>query len=685
MKRTNWVAALIVFVISVTNPNYAWSAVKAIAQLTNPNGVVVDNIGSVYVQSLSANSDGGLYKFDSNGNLLAFNNQISGNYRFAFDPSGWLWAQEIRGKLYFINRFTLQAQQFLDLRAWAMANSPLPAVDLLTGQAGNLLMNSPNFGDIAVRQGANGQFDLFITGLSSSGGGLPFVLRLRFLNNALQSIYLMTTSIPVPSIAVPPPLDANPYGLAVNSNGTVLTVMPDNLSGGTTPLYLTAFGADFPETGNASPVFVPAFRSWQAFSTGMAASSKSNGGFYVATVANGFGCGGGAGAAIFYFDASLTFNQSACLVNIAGNMSPVDVALDSTEQILYFTTTNPTTPEKGSLWRYDVASLLTVSLSGNGAGVVTSNPGGINCGTACSTTATSGTVVSLTATPDSGSDFVGWGGACSGTGVCNLTLTAATNVTANFAARQKPNVLLSLNRSGNGTGIVTSSPSGINCGTVCSANAASGTVVSLTATPDSGSDFVGWGGACSGTGVCNLTLTAATNVTVNFAARQTPDVLLSINRSGNGTGIVTSNPSGINCGTVCSATGASGIAVTLTATPDSGSDFVGWGGACSGTGVCDLTLTAATNVTANFVIRQTPIANIECFFNAAEMAYPSELAPSGSSTAVWGSYTYRYYSKSDAYAAVSSADNHLYYYKVADGAMRDLGAMPSWLSMAGCQ
>ena len=683
MKLTNWVAALILFAICVINPNYSWSAVTAIAQLTNPNGVVVDNIGGVYVQSLSANSDGGLYKFDSNGNVLAFNNQISGKFHFAFDPSGWLWAQEIGGKLYFINRFTLQAQQFLDLRTWAMANSPLPAVDLLTGKAGNLGMNSPNFGDIAVRQGANGQFDMFITGLSSSGGGLPFVLRLRFLNNALQSIYLMTTSIPVPSIAVPPPLDANPYGLAVNSNGTVLTVMPDNVSGGISPLYLTAFGADFPETGNLPPAFVSAFHTWQAFSTGIAASSKSNGGFYAATVANGFGCGGGAGAAIFYFDASLTFNQSACLVNIAGNMSPVDVALDPTEQILYFTTTDSTVPEKGYLWRYDVAlpMLLSVSLAGNGAGVVTSNPSSINCGAVCSANAASGTVFSLTATPSSGSDFVGWGGACSGTGVCNLTLTAATNVTANFAARA--NVLLSINRSGSGTGVITSNPSGINCGTVCSANAASGTVVSLTATPDSGSDFVGWGGACSGTGVCNLTLTAATNVTANFAARA--NVLLSINRSGSGTGVITSNPSGINCGTVCSANGNSGIAVTLTATPDSGSDFVGWGGACSGTGVCNLTLTAATNVTANFAARQTPIAKIECFFNVAEMAFPSELAPAGSSTGMWGIYAYRYYVRSNAYVAVSSVDNHLYFYKVADGAMRDLGAMPGWLSMAGCQ
>ena len=97
MKLTNWVAALILFAISVVIPNNSWSAVKAIAQLTNPNGVVVDNIGTVYVQSLSANSDGGLYKFDSNGNLLAFNNQMRllQNYISFIDPS-WFWLAKSR-------------------------------------------------------------------------------------------------------------------------------------------------------------------------------------------------------------------------------------------------------------------------------------------------------------------------------------------------------------------------------------------------------------------------------------------------------------------------------------------------------------------------------------------------------------------------------------------------------------
>ncbi len=81
-----------------------------------------------------------------------------------------------------------------------------------------------------------------------------------------------------------------------------------------------------------------------------------------------------------------------------------------------------------------------------------------------------------------------------------------------------PGYALSVTKAGTGSGTVTSSPSGINCGPTCSANYTSGTAVTLTATAAAGSTFTGWTGACTGTGTCTVTMTAARSVTATFDA-----------------------------------------------------------------------------------------------------------------------------------------------------------------------
>jgi hypothetical protein len=246
------------------------------------------------------------------------------------------------------------------------------------------------------------------------------------------------------------------------------------------------------------------------------------------------------------------------------------------------------------------SATLTVSVTGNG--VVNSFPSGISCAPTCSASFPLNTVVTLTALPATGSVFSGWSGACTGTGSCVVTMSAARSVAATFVPTPPAAFTLTVTKSGAGSGTVTSSPPGIDCGTACAFDFANGQALTLTATASPGSVFSGWSGACTGTGTCAVTMDAARSVTATFNPAPPPMYTLGVTKVGTGSGLVTSLPAGISCGTACAFDFASGQSVTLTAAAATGSVFTGWsGGGCSGIGACTVTISAATTVTATFV------------------------------------------------------------------------------------
>ena len=155
--------------------------------------------------------------------------------------------------------------------------------------------------------------------------------------------------------------------------------------------------------------------------------------------------------------------------------------------------------------------LLAVSKAGTGAGTVTSIPAGINCGSDCKESYDAGTLVGLNATASFGSFFAGWSGDsdCSD---AKLSMTANRNCTATFTAHAA-NYLLTVSKVGSGT--VTSTPSGINCGSDCTQSYAFSTGVSLTANPGPGYSFSGWSGDsdCSDG---NVSMTGNRNCTATF-------------------------------------------------------------------------------------------------------------------------------------------------------------------------
>ncbi|MFT3838619.1 MAG: hypothetical protein QM723_16695 [Myxococcaceae bacterium] len=243
---------------------------------------------------------------------------------------------------------------------------------------------------------------------------------------------------------------------------------------------------------------------------------------------------------------------------------------------------------------------VTVTTSGDGTGTVTSSPTGINCPGTCTAAFAPNTTVTLTATATGTSTFTKWS-TCAGTGTCDITVIGDTMEDAAFLA----NYPLTVTPGGTGTGSVTDNTGQIICGglaAMCSGNYLSGTMVTLTASADPNSDFAGWsGGGCSGTGQCVVPMNMAQTVNPTFTLKSWQ---LTVQLGGNGSGSVSSVPSGIACGSTCNAMYTDGTMVTLTPAISTGSSFTGWGGACSGTGACVVAMTQAQTVTASFTLKQ---------------------------------------------------------------------------------
>jgi hypothetical protein len=246
-----------------------------------------------------------------------------------------------------------------------------------------------------------------------------------------------------------------------------------------------------------------------------------------------------------------------------------------------------------------------------GRGTVTIDPPGATCDNLdadqkdCSFWYTRDTVVNLTAEPAPGATFVGWGGHCSGSGPCQLTMSNNRIVEAIFDAPQRE-LTVTLSGPGADSGTV-SSDRGDWCYSnlgpqTCIFSHAQGTSLTLTAQASGNATFGGWSGACTGTATCTIDLSRDAAVTAYFVGPRHLRVVLRGTEGGQG--IVSANPPGNVCTPDfdCDLEYPTGAAVNLTASAWGDSAFVGWQGACTGTApLCQVVMTQDQVVFADFL------------------------------------------------------------------------------------
>jgi len=325
--------------------------------------------------------------------------------------------------------------------------------------------------------------------------------------------------------------------------------------------------------------------------------------------AGGLNCGGGGSTCTAqYIQGSSVKLTATAAINASftswggdciGTTSPLTVTMDKSLNCTASFTANVSTKFK-----------LTLTAPTDGS--ITSDMGGLNCGTTCASDYDQDAVVKLTALPGTGMVFDSWNGDCAGTtSPLSVTMDQVKDCSAIFKSNLTPStVSLTVTAPDNGT--IKSNPGVINCGlqgSVCTdSNLVQGAQVTLTATPVTGGKFLSWTGDCntSTTDSVTLTMGAAKTCAATFeggASNQSNLVVTVI-----GAGKVARIPAGATCGSGTACTNyPTATEMVLSARADTGSIFDTWGGDCAGqTGTLILlTMDKDKNCTATFKAEAT--------------------------------------------------------------------------------
>lgn len=155
-------------------------------------------------------------------------------------------------------------------------------------------------------------------------------------------------------------------------------------------------------------------------------------------------------------------------------------------------------------------------------------------------------------------------------------------------------------------GSVVSRPAGLDCGVdadgeddTCSADFAEGVKVTLSASAAKGYIFKNWQGACEGASSCILSMTEDKTLSAVFVP-EAQENRLTVLFEGEGRGLVLSESSLVKCTDTCAQVFSEDSTLTLSAEPERGFFFQGWGGVCTGQSVCRVDVNKNVLVTATF-------------------------------------------------------------------------------------
>jgi hypothetical protein len=259
------------------------------------------------------------------------------------------------------------------------------------------------------------------------------------------------------------------------------------------------------------------------------------------------------------------------------------VTVGSDETTVEYMRTGQTTSAYTYTMEPNVPPTFTLTTTAGVGGTITAPP-------TSPTTHSAGAVVTITAAPNTGYHFVNWTGDVGTVANVNATSTTITMngnyaITANFAINT-----YTLTYTAGAGGTITAPP-------ISPTTHDHGTVVTITAAPNTGYHFVNWTGDVSTVADVNAASTTITMngnyaITANFAINT-----YTLTAGNDGHGTVTLNPAG--------GTYASGTTVTLIPVPSAGYLFSSWSGANAADivntgGVYTIVMNGNKSVIANF-------------------------------------------------------------------------------------